>query len=354
MSAAKGRLFFWLRVGLSLGLAAALLAVVDVGELGATLAAGDPRYFLLAVGIALADRVVMAYKWGWLLKAKGIRIPLANLTGTYLITTFLGLFLPATVGADALRAYAVARRGHSGGDVVSSIVIERALGIVTLLGFGLVSIVLSIAVFGQTFFASIWGLFWTIAGALLALVGLMALSLNRRLVGAARQLAERALGGRRGQRLAEKLRAVYGSYAGYKHHRRVLLIFTLLTLVENLFPIMMNYCLALALGLEVSLLYLFILTPIVLVLVRLPISLDGIGIHQGAFVYFLALIGIPAAQGLLLSIASHLVALISVLPGGLLYAFGGLSFGVDRLAPPPPLEQPERVAASAPLAAHDT
>jgi glycosyltransferase 2 family protein len=318
----------WIRIFISVGLIAFLLYTVDFGDISGSLAESNGYYLLAALLVALGDRLIMAYKWNILLRAKSIHLPLMRVTGTYLISTFLGLFLPATVGGDAIRAYAVSKGGHKGRDIVSSIVVERIFGIFALLIFVLIGIVLSIFVFGESFFASIWTLFGVVLVFFLFLAALTYVSLNRSLLQSIFRFFVRGNSKISANKWVGKLREIYQSYLAYQEHKKELLIFLVWSFVENLFPIFWTYFLSLAFNIPVPLLYLFILEPIVLVLVRLPISFDGIGIKEGAFVYFLSLIGIPPSDALLLGIASHVLGVISMLPGGVLYGLNGL--GVRR------------------------
>jgi hypothetical protein len=319
------KMWLWIRLGISVGLIVLLVFTIDFGDQRGTLARADVRFLFLAFFWAMCDRVLMAYKWNNLLRAKSIHIPLLNITGTYLTSTFLGVFLPATVGGDAIRAYAVSKEGHRAGDVISSIILERLLGTAALFIFVLASIILSISVFGQSFFEDIWNLFWLVLILLAALSGLIWISLSQRLVKRwvnwIRQRNERLVD----NKIVGKLQEGYRSYLSYQDHRIELGVFLLLSIVENLFPILMNYSLSRAFQMDIPLLYFFILTPIVLVLVRLPISIDGIGIQEGTFVYFLTLINVPQSEALLLGIASHILAILSILPGGVLYGFSGLN-----------------------------
>jgi glycosyltransferase 2 family protein len=314
----------WIRIFISIGLIAFLLFTVDFGDMTGRLRESNGYFLLAAFLAAIGDRLIMAYKWNILLRAKAINIPLRRVTGTYWISTFLGLFLPATVGADAIRAYAVSKGGQKGREIVSSIVIERIFGILALLIFVLISIVLSIFVFGQSFFENIWNLFGIILIVFVFLSVFIYISLNRSLLQKIYRFFEVRNPKLNGNKWVGKLREIYQSYLAYQDHKKDLGVFLIWSFLENLFPIFWTYFLSLAFNIPVPLLYIFILVPIVLVLVRLPISIDGIGIKEGAFVYFLSLIGIPSSDALLLGIASHVLAIISILPGGVLYGFNGL------------------------------
>ncbi|MEJ2750775.1 MAG: lysylphosphatidylglycerol synthase transmembrane domain-containing protein [Anaerolineae bacterium] len=294
---------FWIRLLLSIGLITFLFYSVDMQHTLSTLANSNPVYLLVALVIAIGDRILMAYKWNLLLREKEINLSLLN--------------------GDALRVYAVARGGHRASDVLSSIIVERALGFIALFLFVLTSITLSIFVFGQSFFSGIWNLFWIFVGLLVVFVGGIYLSLRetalRRLMSLLRNSKVRE------HKFYKKLGEVYYSYHSYHDNLPLLTAFLFLSLLENLFPLSWTYFLSLAFNIEVPLLYFFILIPIVLVLVRLPISLDGIGIQEGAYVYFLSLIGVPKSEALLLGLASHVLGIVSVLPGGVLYGFSGLN-----------------------------
>jgi uncharacterized protein (TIRG00374 family) len=318
------RVYFWARLLLSSGLILFLFFTIDKQHFSTIVAGSNFSYGLLAFALGLGDRVLMAYKWNILLRAKAIWISLKDITFTYLTATFLGLFLPATVGGDALRAYAVARKGHLISDIVSSIIVERILGLLALITFVVGSIALSIFVFGQTFFTTIGDLFWTTVAAFVVLLLLLFMSLSESAWRWLSSLLRRWSRYRRGQKLVKVLQDVYQSYLSYRHAKPALIFFLLLSFVENLFPILWSYCLSLAFNIQVPLLYFFVLVPIVLILRRLPISIDGIGIHEGAFVYFLSLFGVVQTEALLLGVATHILAVLIVLPGGILYALTGL------------------------------
>jgi hypothetical protein len=279
---------------------------------------------LIAFVIAIGDRVLMAYKWNILLKAKAISISLKDVTFTYLTSTFLGLFLPATVGGDALRAYALSKSEHDTSDIISSIIVERLLGFIALFVFVLLSILVGLFVLERKFHGAIGDLFWFSLGALAILSLLIYFSLSRFLSQRLVLLFGRLITTHK-YRLFKKLENVYDSYRNYNVSKPYLVAFFLLSFVENIFPILWTYFVSLAFNIEVSILYLFILVPIVMVLVRLPISFDGIGIQEGAFVYFLSMVGVAKSEALFLGIASHIIAILSVLPGGLLYCLNGLS-----------------------------
>jgi glycosyltransferase 2 family protein len=324
------RFYFFLRLFLSLGLIIFLITLVDLNELTQVLAQGSLRLIALAYFLGILDRILMAYKWRILLQARQIYLSLKDATILYLTCTFLGLLLPATVGGDIFRAYAVTKDEDTVGDVISSIVLERVLGLVALMVFVIFSILLSILVMGQGFITNVWGLLGVLVVLLGATAVILILSFTQVNLSHFSCKIEPLL--RRwqylwqGRKLTRLVQNTYRSYLKYRDNKLELALFLFYSFLENLFPIFWSYCLARAFGIDVPLLFFFILVPLVLALRRLPISIDGIGVQQGAYVYFLSLINVPQAESLLLGIGTHLLALAIILPGGLFYIFGGLDY----------------------------
>ena len=65
--------------------------------------------------------------------------------------------------------------------------------------------------------------------------------------------------------------------------------------------------------------------PLILLVMLLPVSINGIGPSQVAFVWFFGRAGVPEAQAFALSVLFVALGIVGNLPGGLLYAFGSRS-----------------------------
>jgi len=71
------------------------------------------------------------------------------------------------------------------------------------------------------------------------------------------------------------------------------------------------------LGLSVPITYFFLFVPLLAVIVSLPISLNGIGLREGAGVMLFGLVGVGRAEAFSLQITTYLVAVAVSLLGGL-------------------------------------
>ena len=58
----------------------------------------------------------------------------------FFVSTFVGTFLPASVGGDAVRAFSLSRHDVPAAPAVASVVMDRALGVVSILLLGLFSL----------------------------------------------------------------------------------------------------------------------------------------------------------------------------------------------------------------------
>ena len=90
--------------------------------------------------------------------------------------------------------------------------------------------------------------------------------------------------------------------------------------------------LGLSIAIDASLDVYFGFIPLIMLIMLLPISVNGIGTTQVAFVWFFARVGTPEPDAVALSVLFQGLGIVGSLPGGLLLAFGGRG----PTAPTPP------------------
>ncbi|MBZ0268365.1 flippase-like domain-containing protein [bacterium] len=324
-----------LQIVVSVALLGVLLKWIDPSGLGTALAGADWTLLGLALVLVTANRVLMAVKWNLLLAAKGIDIPWTTATRVYYTSTFLGLFLPPTVGGDVVRAYLVRRNDDRVPDIVSSILVERLLGLVALAIFGVAAAALFPLMMGQGDVDAM-GLLLIAGGAAVAAGIALAFSFTATCERIVLAVTARLEGARFVGRIAKTLGKIYGSYREYRTCRGTLAIFFALTMLENAMPVVRAWIVALALGAWVPPAYFFVIVPLELVLIRIPVSFDGFGIREGLFVYFLGLVGISESLGFAVGLANHVLFLVAVLPGGLFHLLDLAARRGARPAPSPP------------------
>ena len=79
----------------------------------------------------------MILRWILLLRASGIADrDAAHAARIFLVSSFVGSFLPAGVGGDAARAYGLRARSRRGSEALASVAVDRLLGVLSLVADG--------------------------------------------------------------------------------------------------------------------------------------------------------------------------------------------------------------------------
>lgn len=133
------------RAAVAAGLTAYILWRSHPRDVLAALAGADWRLIAVAVVLVLADRALMAYRWLALLCIvdRTQRPPLTEIMRIFFVSTFVGTFLPASIGSDAVRAYNMAQLNVRGSDAVASVLMDRMLGVASILVMAAVGLVLA-------------------------------------------------------------------------------------------------------------------------------------------------------------------------------------------------------------------
>ena len=296
------------RLVITAAILAYLLRSIDVGASVHAMLRVDPWWFVCTLLLVAADRLVMAVRWLLLLRAAGVDLPAAAALRIFLTSSFVGSFLPAGVGADAARAYAVAARTSRGSQAVASVGIDRILGLVAIAALGLAGL----AGWAQHVEPALRARL--IGAAALGGAAIVAVFWVDRLARAWMPAAWRdTRWGWRVLRLGDAIGA-------YRAHPRVLAQVLALSVVVQLVRVFQAYGLGRGLGLEIGLPYYLVFMPIAMLLLLLPVSVSGFGLPQAAIVWLLRPVGVPDAEALALSTLIIVVGILGNLPGALLYA----------------------------------
>jgi glycosyltransferase 2 family protein len=267
-----------------------------------------------ALLLVLADRALMAYRWVALLRAipSAAHPKLSEILRVFFVSTYLGTFLPGSVGGDAVRTYALNRLAVPAADAFASVFIDRLLGVVSLLIMALVGLALA-----RDLVRDPAVLVALVATTLICAVA-AAVIFSRRAAGLGQAVARRLPSARAG-------RAATGVVEGlqrYAPERGVLVLVLAASVAVQILRVLQAYSLGRSLALTPSLTTYFAFVPIILLVMLLPISVSGLGTSQLAFVGLFGRVGVPEGPAFALSILFLALAVVGNLPGGVLYAFG--------------------------------
>jgi uncharacterized protein (TIRG00374 family) len=299
-----------LKLTVAIGLTALVIYWADPSRILSAVRAMDWRWLGAAVALVLVDRTLMAMRWIDLLVAlaPGTRPPLGAVIRVFFVSSFVSNFLPS-VGADLYRAYSLSRYDVHLAESTASVLMDRALGVL--------SVVLVAAV--ALPFATVEG-----RGELIALLAVMAGVCGvAAMVIFSERAAEIVRAGARlvpfavVQRVAAALTDAVRAYA--THHGALARVLALSVLVQ-MFRVLQAWCLGRGLGIDLPPSVYFAFIPIIVFIMQVPITPNGLGTTQLAFERFFVPQGAPAAAVVALSFLFLGLGFLGSLPGGLLYA----------------------------------
>ena len=297
----------WIRAIVTIAILAYLATRIDMGAAASALIGLDLAAAALVLVLIAIDRGVMIVRWLLLLRASRTTIATKSAVWIYLVSSFVGSFLPAGVGADAMRAYTLGQRTADTGEAIASVAVDRVMGM------------LSIALVGVAGIVAWAGRFDPGLRHLGIVMAVFAVAATAALFWADRLLRTALPDGWHASRHGRRLLRLADALARYRDRRGTLvLVFVLSVGVQGL-RVLEAYVLGRGLGIDVGFAYYLVFMPVGLLVLLLPISVSGFGLPQGVIVWLLTPQGVPEADAFALSTLIVLSGLAGNLPGALLY-----------------------------------
>ena len=314
----------------------------DPAALWQQIANATPWLLLIGTGCYTAAVALSGFKWGILLRAAGLQVSTPRLLAYQWLAEFFNSFLPAQVGGDVMRGYALAADTQRRALAAASVLIDRFIGLMIFM------LAAALASWGMV----IWGrpdgtpftpeeavsvqlLALGSGGAALLLLGLLVAVLSRRV----KRLAENILTRLPLQgfilpiwnKLADAFNLYRHAYGALARCALGSLIIVLLTSI-NIWLI--------ARAIEpgvISLVEVLTINPIIVfVALLIPLSPGGLGVRQGAFTVTFALMGADPNLGFAVGLLQQLISYVVSLPGAYLWMRGN-----RRQGQPPAMAQPQ-------------
>ena len=281
----RKHVFFFARLLLTLIILGIIVLRVDLRGIGSAFGSLDVATFLMAVILLPLNVLMQIYRWSFILKTAGIRASVKDITKSILVGLTLGLITPGRIGEVGRALYIPSSSTiHIGG----LILLEKVFSLFTVLITSAISILL-------------WGN--EAVGVLIIIVTLfVALHLNlvRALLSRLSFLLPY------GHRVAE----LWTGWACFNRRQIVSLLaismgFFLIVYLQFFILISAFQHIAVSTGL--------ISIPLIIAVNSIPITIAGLGLREGAAVFFLSRFGVPEASAL--NSALLLFALDLLIPG---------------------------------------
>jgi uncharacterized membrane protein YbhN (UPF0104 family) len=304
---------------LRLGASALMLAVliwrvppIEADEVIPELSVRTVTWLLIALSLTLAGLVLSALRWQRVLEVLGLHAPLSHLLSHYLAGQFVSNVLPTTIGGDVLRVSRLSRETGESPKTFASVVLERLTG-------WLVLPVISVAGFlvnpplqnlGRATQVAVGMAFFTLLG-----LGILLYA-----------VADQRIGGRFEARDGWRrfAAAVHLGVDRLKHQPGAAANVLLVGFAYQLVLVLAAAAAAQALGVRpAGITALLAFFPAVAIAQVLPIGISGLGVREGAFVLFLAPLGVASQDAIALGLLLYLLNLGVSLLGAPAFAVGG-------------------------------
>ncbi|HWP66415.1 MAG TPA: lysylphosphatidylglycerol synthase transmembrane domain-containing protein [Candidatus Limnocylindria bacterium] len=314
------------RVGVSFALAGYILTQkVDTAELRTAMSGVDLRYVLLAAMLYLLGQAISGGKWCVLGRSVGFERPLGTYVRFYFVGMFFNVFGPSTLGGDVVRALYLGD-GRRPVQAASSVVFDRMSGLAVLMAMG------AVALLAAPQYQFPWPLTAiVVAGGIALIVAWWTLPMLVCLLPTHNRMR----------------RQVEHDLAPFWRDRAMLMRVMALSLVFHLSQVVMQWLLARAAGVHVPLAYCLVFHPLMAFLTALPVSVSGLGVREGIYLFFLGRIGVAEPVAVTIGLLWWLVTLVGGTAGGVVFLASGarLPRVRARRTEPAPTPVPDEAAA---------
>jgi len=248
--------------------------------------------------IYIAGQAMCAYRWQLLAAILKVRGRYSEFLAYTFVGMFTNLFVPGLLGGDAARSVYLGRRQGRMGEAIASVVADRGVGLIGLFWLAaFAAIFLNFAPFPPSIIRP------TVAVGAITLAGFLAAPLVAHMI----------------HLMPRPLRRAGGIVAPYLHHPGALIPAIGLSIALQFTLAAGQYLLALGLGITVPLSLFILCVPIANVFASLPLTLNGLGIRESAYLVLFGMVGMRKEDAIALGLLWFAVTLAGGMTGAIAF-----------------------------------
>lgn len=303
-----------LKIAVSLGLYIYIFSKVDVGHLWEILKDASIYYFVAGVLIYFFIQALSAYRWYLLLRPLGLESSYKKLLSYYLLGMFFNFFLPTAIGGDVVRVFYLRKDTGTLSKSGASVFLDRNLGMAALLLIATLAALLAGTSFKGVPLAPVFGL------VVIAFIAANMVLFYRPTY----NLLHRLLDIFRMKKAEEKVEKLFLSINCYRSEHKLLFVTMILSIVIQVGCIVINKLSADAIGMQrASWVDFSVFIPAIGLISMMPISVNGMGWREFSYIVLFGSVGVPEPKAAALAFLWLGVLVVTSLPGGIIYLFGG-------------------------------
>jgi uncharacterized membrane protein YbhN (UPF0104 family) len=239
-----------------------------------------------------------AYRWQLLAAVLKVHGRYSEFLAYSFVGMFTNVFVPGLLAGDAARSVYLGRRHGRMGEAIASVVADRGIGLIGLFWLAaLAAIFLNFAPIQSSVVIP------TVAIGAISFAGFLAAPLVARLI----------------HLMPRPIRRAGGVIAPYLHHPAALIPSIALSILLQIGLAFGQYMLAVGLGLTAPLSLFILCVPIANVFASLPLTLNGLGIRESAYLVLFGMGGMRKEDAIALGLLWFAATLIGNLSGGIAF-----------------------------------
>ena len=285
-------------------------------ELWHTLLFIHPAAFGFSLVLMCLTIFLGVFRWQMVLKVQGLDLSLRRAAGISFVAHFFNSFLLGSTGGDLMKAYYAARETHHlKTEAVTTVFVDRLIGLWAMLLFGGVMMIPNYALLARH--PALGGF----ALLVLAMLAGCTIVLGIAFWGGVSKRFPKARVYLRKMPKGDVLERSLDSCRQFGKQKGFLGRTIGISVALNIVWVLQIMVLGTGMGLQISPLALFVIVPIVFCISALPITPSGLGVRENLFVLMLAIpeIGVPKTSALSLSLLAYAGSLFWSLVGGVVY-----------------------------------
>lgn len=310
MSKKKDILILILKCAVSFSLLGFILFFkIPLKEIKNVIISADFGWIIASFSLHSLGLLISAVRWRILIRAQNDDAPLLFLAKSYLVGSFFNNLLPTRIGGDAVRVWDGSRLSRSVLKSFAIVLVERLTGILILLFFALGAAALRLEVAKNI--PVIW-VALILGGVGIVLIVLFFSPLTMSIL---RLLPDKKLLGKVKQKIIS-LRETILSYRRKKPELTKAMFWAFLLQIN---VILHFFLIGKALKINIGIIDYFIFIPLVLLIQLIPVTINGLGLREGAYLEIFRSYGIAGETAIAFSFIDLAFMLIVGIIGGIIY-----------------------------------
>lgn len=309
--------FYILKLLVTLSLCVFILWKIDLKNIWLAIQNSNPMLISIIFMAMVLNVFLSTFKWKLLLSMFNIHFDFTKLYKYYFTATFFNNFLPSTVGGDGYRIYKTFKNPHSKEGAIIAILLERFTGILALLFLGFIG---GIVIYIQT--GNKVSQFAVLSGAIAFSILILFFSFKIWKTGIIKYLTSKYF--------PQRFQKVLSYIKNYHYNFSKIVLVFLLSLFFQFFLIIYRLMLIYAVGESISIFGLAVVVAVSTIVALVPVSINGIGLMDGSYIYLLVNFGVGYEQAVIVMLLIRALQLPLSLVGGVFYFFDKKSLHVNN------------------------